>query len=131
MFSLARSIQRHSLLAAGNTSIGAQRYASKKQGGKTKNGRDSQPKYRGFKMSDGQPVLPGNIIIRQKGALWHPGEGAKMGRDFTIYAIKPGFVALIRKRIQTYDFKRKKPYKLRKFITVAPERKHAPLDDIR
>jgi len=74
----------------------------------------------------------GNIILRQKGALWHPGEGVKMGRDFTIYAVRPGFVTLLRKRVQKYDYKRKQPYKMRKFITVAPERKKRPvLEDIR
>jgi len=83
-------------------------------------------------MGDGQPAIPGNIILRQKGALWHPGEGVKMGRDFTIYAVRPGFVTLLRKRVQKYDYKRKQPYKMRKFITVAPERKKRPvLEDIR
>jgi len=128
---LLQSIYRRGLLA-GHQTQAAKRCASKKQGGKSKNGRDSQPKYRGFKLSDGQPVIPGNIIIRQKGALWHPGEGVKMGKDYTIYAVHPGFVSLVRRRIQKYDFKRKRPFKILKFVTVATERKNIPeLDDIR
>lgn len=66
--------------------------AHKKAGGSTSNGRDSNPKMRGVKKYGGEAVIPGNIIIRQKGTKIHPGVGVKMGRDFTIYAIQEGKV---------------------------------------
>ena len=66
--------------------------ATKKAGGSTKNGRDSQPKFRGIKIYGGQEVKAGNIIIRQVGTKVHPGRNVGMGRDFTIYALTPGIV---------------------------------------
>lgn len=66
--------------------------AHKKSGGSTSNGRDSNPKMRGIKKYGGQEVITGNIIVRQKGTKFHPGNGVKMGRDFTIYAVQPGKV---------------------------------------
>ena len=66
--------------------------AHKKAGGSTSNGRDSNPKMLGVKRFGGQQVIPGNIIIRQKGTQWHPGEGVGMGKDFTIFALKEGKV---------------------------------------
>ncbi len=64
----------------------------KKSGGSAKNGRDSQSKRLGVKRYDGQLVLPGTIIVRQRGTRIHPGVNVGMGRDFTIYAIVPGRV---------------------------------------
>jgi large subunit ribosomal protein L27 len=66
--------------------------ATKKAGGSTKNGRDSQPKYRGIKIFGGQAVDAGNIIVRQVGTKFHPGRNVGMGRDFTLYALTPGVV---------------------------------------
>ena len=66
--------------------------ATKKAGGATKNGRDSQPKYRGLKKSGGEVVKAGNILIRQVGTKVHPGRNVGMGRDFTLFALTPGVV---------------------------------------
>jgi large subunit ribosomal protein L27 len=66
--------------------------ASKKGGGSTRNGRDSQPKYLGVKRYGGQIVLAGNILVRQRGTQFHPGEGVGVGRDYTLFALVPGRV---------------------------------------
>lgn len=66
--------------------------AHKKAGGSTNNGRDSNPKMRGVKRYGGEQVVPGNIIVRQKGTKFHAGEGVKMGRDFTLFATVEGKV---------------------------------------
>ncbi len=66
--------------------------AHKKSGGSAKNGRDSQSKRLGVKRYDGQLVLPGTIIVRQRGTRIHPGLNVGMGRDFTIFATAPGLV---------------------------------------
>lgn len=66
--------------------------ASKKAAGSTKNGRDSQSKRLGVKRFGGQTVLPGTIIVRQRGTKFHVGRNVKMGRDFTIYAVAEGQV---------------------------------------
>ena len=66
--------------------------AHKKAGGSTRNGRDSNPKYLGVKAFGGEHVIPGNIIIRQRGTNCHPGQGVGIGRDHTIYALIAGKV---------------------------------------
>lgn len=66
--------------------------ATKKAGGSTKNGRDSNPKYRGVKSYGGENVRAGNIIIRQVGTKIHPGYNVGMGKDFTIYSRIDGVV---------------------------------------
>jgi large subunit ribosomal protein L27 len=66
--------------------------AHKKGLGSTRNGRDSNPKYRGVKKFGGETVIPGNIILRQKGTRWHPGNNVGIGRDFTIYSLIEGHV---------------------------------------
>ena len=66
--------------------------AHKKGGGSTKNGRDSNPKMLGVKRYGGEYVIPGNIIVRQKGTKFHPGRGVGLGRDYTIYATSEGYV---------------------------------------
>lgn len=66
--------------------------AHKKGGGSTRNGRDSQSKRLGVKRYDGQLVLPGTIIVRQRGTRIHPGRNVGVGRDFTIYALIEGLV---------------------------------------
>jgi len=66
--------------------------ATKKAGGSSKNGRDSAGKRLGVKMFGGQNVIPGNIIVRQRGTKFHPGTGVGMGKDHTIFAIVQGTV---------------------------------------
>lgn len=66
--------------------------ASKKAGGSTKNGRDSQSKRLGVKRFGGQNVLPGTIIVRQRGTKFNPGNNVKVGRDWTIYSVIEGVV---------------------------------------
>ena len=66
--------------------------AHKKGVGSSKNGRDSQPKYRGIKKFGGEQVIAGNIICRQVGTKWHPGKNVGLGRDYTIYALIDGVV---------------------------------------
>jgi ribosomal protein L27 len=68
------------------------RFATKKTGGSSKNGRDSPGKRLGVKKFGGEKVIPGNIIIRQRGQKFGPGENVGMGRDHTIYALTPGYV---------------------------------------
>jgi len=72
--------------------------AHKKAGGSTQNGRDSQSKRHGVKLFGGEVVSPGNIIVRQKGTRWFPGQGVAMGRDFTIFSIMEGVVKFSQKR---------------------------------
>lgn len=66
--------------------------AHKKAGGSSRNGRDSQGQRRGVKRFGGEPVLSGNIIVRQVGTKVHPGSNVGMGRDYTIFATCDGFV---------------------------------------
>jgi large subunit ribosomal protein L27 len=66
--------------------------ASKKAGGSTKNGRDSQSKRLGVKRFGGERVLPGTIIVRQRGTKFAMGNNVKMGRDYTIYSVIDGLV---------------------------------------
>ncbi|MFM1816566.1 MAG: hypothetical protein RLZ98_3261 [Pseudomonadota bacterium] len=66
--------------------------AHKKAGGSSRNGRDSNPKYLGVKKYGGERVIPGNIICRQRGTKWHPGQNVGMGTDHTIFALVEGKV---------------------------------------
>ncbi|MEC8051233.1 MAG: 50S ribosomal protein L27 [Myxococcota bacterium] len=66
--------------------------AHKKGQGSTKNGRDSNPKYRGVKRSDGMTVSAGSILVRQVGTKIHPGVNVGLGRDYTLFALKDGVV---------------------------------------
>jgi len=66
--------------------------AHKKAAGSTKNGRDSESKRLGVKIYGGQAVEPGNIIVRQRGSSFHPGQGVGIGHDFTLYALDGGVV---------------------------------------
>ena len=66
--------------------------AHKKGMGSTKNGRDSESKRLGVKRADGQAVLAGNILVRQRGTHIHPGEGVGIGSDDTLYALVDGRV---------------------------------------
>ena len=66
--------------------------AHKKSGGSAKNGRDSQSKRLGVKRFDGEIVLAGTIIVRQRGTRIHPGNNVGLGRDYTIFALVDGKV---------------------------------------
>jgi len=66
--------------------------AHKKGEGSVKNGRDSQSKRLGVKIFGGQAAISGNIIIRQRGTVYHPGKNVGLGRDFTIFATTDGVV---------------------------------------
>ena len=72
---------------------GGRLMAHKKGLGSSKNGRDSNPKYLGVKMFDGQAAEPGNIIVRQRGTRFRPGPGTQIGRDDTIFAVRAGIVS--------------------------------------
>ncbi len=67
--------------------------ASKKGQGSTRNGRDSNPQYRGVKKFGGEQVLAGNILVRQVGTKFHPGQNVGLGRDYTLFALVDGVVA--------------------------------------
>jgi len=66
--------------------------AHKKGLGSSRNGRDSQGQRLGVKVYGGQSVRAGAIILRQRGTRFYPGEGAKLAKDFTIFALRDGFV---------------------------------------
>lgn len=84
--------------------------AHKKGEGSVKNGRDSQSKRLGVKIYGGQPAIAGNIIVRQRGTVYHPGKNVGVGRDFTLFALSDGLV----------EFKKGKDNK--SFVSVvAPE----------
>ena len=67
--------------------------AHKKAGGSSRNGRDSESKRLGVKKFGGQAVLAGNIIVRQRGTKWHPGDNVGLGKDHTLFALCNGQVA--------------------------------------
>ncbi|CAD6265949.1 unnamed protein product [Miscanthus lutarioriparius] len=75
------------------------RWATKKTAGSTKNGRDSNPKYLGVKKFGGEKVLPGNIIVRQRGTRFHPGNYVGMGKDHTLFCLKEGHVRFERNKL--------------------------------
>ena len=66
--------------------------AHKKGEGSVKNGRDSQSKRLGVKIFGGQPAIAGNIIVRQRGTVYHPGKNVGVGKDWTIFATTDGIV---------------------------------------
>ncbi len=87
--------------------ISLQFFAHKKGVGSTKNGRDSESKRLGLKKADGQTVLAGNIIVRQRGTHIHPGVNVGIGSDDTLYALINGKVKFEhisgnRKRVSVY-----------------------------
>ncbi len=81
--------------------------AHKKAGGSSRNGRDSEGQRFGVKRYAGQTVKAGNILIRQIGTKFHPGENVGLGKDFTLFALKNGVVTFERwgkdrKRVSVY-----------------------------
>lgn len=88
--------------------IGLQFFAHKKGGGSTKNGRDSNAKRLGVKRADGQAVLAGNILVRQRGTHIHPGVNVGKGSDDTLFATVNGVVRFEhlgkdRKQVSVYE----------------------------
>lgn len=75
--------------------------------GTTQLGRDSQAKYRGLKLHDGEPAKPGNIIVRQTGSTYLPGTGVRAGSDYTLYAAIAGIVKFSRRKKKNYDGSRR------------------------
>ncbi|MEX0923627.1 MAG: 50S ribosomal protein L27 [Rhodovibrionaceae bacterium] len=71
--------------------------AHKKAGGSSRNGRDTAGRRLGVKKFGGESVIPGNIIIRQRGTKWHPGENVGLGKDHTIFALIEGKVSYRKK----------------------------------
>jgi len=71
--------------------------AHKKAGGSSRNGRDSEGRRLGVKKYGGEAVIPGNIIVRQRGTKFHPGDNVGMGKDHTIFARTEGRVAFAKK----------------------------------
>ena len=90
--------------------IGIQYFAHHKGGGSTKNGRDSEAKRLGVKRADGQFVLAGNILVRQRGTHIHPGVNVGIGKDDTLFALVDGTVKFERKgkKIDIIRYKAKK-----------------------
>tara|TARA_A100001011_G_C13727590_1_gene602174 strand:+ start:180 stop:440 length:261 start_codon:yes stop_codon:yes gene_type:complete len=82
--------------------------ATKKAGGSSKNGRDSAGRRLGVKIYEGEKVIPGNIIVRQRGTKIHPGKHVGMGKDHTLFSLVKG----------TIKFKKSKLN--RKFVSVIP-----------
>lgn len=73
--------------------------AHKKGQGSTRNGRDSNPKFRGLKAAGGQTVRAGSIIVRQCGTPFKPGKNVGMGRDYTLFALTDGVVCFQGRRV--------------------------------
>ena len=76
--------------------------AHKKGVGSSRNGRDSNPQYRGVKKYGGEAVKAGNIIIRQCGTKWHPGNNVGKGTDYTLFALVDGVVRFEHKDKRRY-----------------------------
>jgi large subunit ribosomal protein L27 len=85
--------------SSGGMSLVFRRWATKKTAGSTKNGRDSNPKYLGVKKFGGEKVEPGNIIVRQRGTRFHPGNYVGMGKDHTLFCLKEGHVRFERNKL--------------------------------
>jgi large subunit ribosomal protein L27 len=88
--------------------LGLQFFAHKKGVGSTKNGRDSESKRLGVKKADGQNVLAGNILVRQRGTHIHPGKNVGRGSDDTLFATASGTVRFehishSKKRVSVYE----------------------------
>ena len=78
--------------------------AHKKAGGSTRNGRDSNPKFLGVKCFGGENVIAGNIIVRQRGTRFHPGDNVGIGRDHTLFALADGKVKFERRGLPKRKF---------------------------
>lgn len=83
--------------------------AHTKAGKTTKGSRNSQAKRLGLKKFGGESVIPGNIILRQRGTKFHPGEGTMLGKDYTIFSITTGIVNFIKRKGNQYITVQPKP----------------------
>ena len=93
------------------------RWATKKAGGVTKNGRDSAGRRLGVKKFGGEYVVPGNIIIRQRGQKMRPGENVGMGKDHTLFALVEGRVSFEKVQMWKHKYKHVK----RQVVSVVPQ----------
>lgn len=93
--------------------------AKTKSAGSTRLGRDSRPKYLGVKLFSGQAVKPGNIIIRQRGTKFLPGENVNRGSDDTLYATRAGIVQFKTKRVRGFD----NSQRIAKVVNIVPKKK--------
>jgi len=80
--------------------------AHKKAGGSSRNGRDSNAKRRGVKRFGDQMVQAGEILVRQKGTKFRPGDNVGMGTDFTLFALESGKVSFTEKAVRRFDGRR-------------------------
>ncbi|MFH0805778.1 MAG: 50S ribosomal protein L27 [Patescibacteria group bacterium] len=78
-----------------------------KSAGSTSLGRDSQPKYLGIKLSGGQKAQPGDIIVRQRGSKFVPGNNVRKGNDDTLYSMANGIVKFTTKKLMKFDGNRR------------------------
>ncbi|XP_017255695.1 uncharacterized protein LOC108225361 isoform X2 [Daucus carota subsp. sativus] len=99
--------------SGGGFNLMLRRWASKKTAGSTKNGRDSKPKNLGVKKFGGERVIPENIIVRQRGTRFHPGNYVGIGKDHTLFALKEGNVKFERHKLSG-----------RKWVHVEPKEGH-------
>ncbi|TIB70960.1 hypothetical protein E3Q22_00644 [Wallemia mellicola] len=104
------------------------RTSTKRGGGSTKNNKKTAGKRLGPKKYGGEYVIPGNILIRQRGTVWHPGQHVGIGRDHTLFALEPGWVRYYKQPRKVLDghtpagngdFKHRNQYKVRKMIGIA------------
>jgi large subunit ribosomal protein L27 len=79
--------------------------AHRKAGGTAKNLRDSNPKYLGTKLADGEQAIAGSVIVRQRGTVIMAGNGVGLGKDHTLFALKPGTVKFGSKRKTSFNNK--------------------------
>ncbi|WVO17517.1 54S ribosomal protein L27, mitochondrial [Cryptococcus depauperatus] len=125
---------RHSSFHNGFPLFTQIRYASKASGGKSKNGRESAGRRLGVKRYGDQYVRSGTIIVRQRGAEFHPGQNVALGKDFTLYALQPGYVKFYQHHLPYPHFSRpdqpeptnlapvKRPRQLRQYIGVVRQK---------
>ncbi len=90
--------------------------AHKKSGGSSSNGRDSAGRRLGVKKFGGEAVIPGNIIIRQRGTKFYPGDNVGMGKDHTLFALEQGAVKFVTKKND------------RTYVTVVPAMQAQPAE---
>ena len=90
--------------------------AHKKAGGSSRNGRNSNPKMLGVKVFGGEAINAGNVIVRQRGTKFYPGENVGMGKDHTLFALEGGHVSF------------KTGYKRRQFVSVITTQNPAAKD---
>lgn len=92
--------------------------AHKKAGGSTSNGRDSTAQRLGVKKYAGERVIPGNIIIRQRGTKFHAGKNVMLGKDYTIFSVIAGTVKFAKKKMKNFTGKLEN----RMFVSVEPKK---------